>query len=469
MKARTPLAVSGAPVHRLSVHSGGTLADMRKLAIALVLLSSSSLWAQRYGWLGTWTTANMPMEPQYAAKLHFGESAITLRQVVHISQGGKQVRVRFSNEFGSEPLQISAAHLAFLSAGSKILRETDRPLLFNGQPSVTIPPGGVAASDLVKETVPIFSDLVISTALPAQTIPVITHHSAAHTTTFIADGDQTAELEFGSPLRISPGLAKPDVGAPLQSGTSDKPIVEPVRPTTTEQTVGGKAAPERSLTQTNSWFFLKDVEVDAEKKSAALVCFGDSITDGSGSTPETNRRWPDVLAPLLAAGKHTGHISVLNAGIGGNRLLHDGTGPMAGSRFERDVLTQPGAKYVILLEGINDIGHGDITAQQLIDSMTDVAGRAHAKGLKIFGGTLTPYEGAGYFSPEGEQTRQAVNAFLRANTVLDGVIDFDKATQDPQDPARFLPKFDHGDHLHPSDLGYAAMAPAVPLKLFKRK
>ncbi len=232
---------------------------------------------------------------------------------------------------------------------------------------------------------------------------------------------------------------------------------------------GRRDAPEGQIQRVNSWFFLKDVEVDAEKKSSAVVCFGDSITDGTGSTPETNRRWPDVLAPLLAAGKHTARISVLNVGIGGNRLLHDGTGPKASDRFDRDVLTQPGAKYVILLEGINDIGHGGVTAQQLIDSMTELASRAHSKGLQIFGGTLTPYQGAGYYTPRGEQTRQTVNAFLRSNTVFDGVIDFDKAVQDPKAPEQFLPKYDHGDHLHPSDLGYAAMAPAISLKLFHQK
>lgn len=205
------------------------------------------------------------------------------------------------------------------------------------------------------------------------------------------------------------------------------------------------------------------------KKSSALVCFGDSITDGSGSSPETNRRWPDVLASLLTADTHTEHISVLNTGIGGNRLLADGTGPKAGNRFERDVLSQPGVRYVILLEGINDIGHGGVQAQQLIDAMTDLANRAHTRGLRIFAGTLTPFEGAGYYTPEGEAIRQQVNTFVRSNSIFDGAIDFDKAVQDPQQPARLLPKDDHGDHLHPSDQGYAAMAPAVSLKLFRKR
>lgn len=442
---------------------------MRPFAFAALLLASfTAISAQDRGWLGTWTTADMPMDAQAAAKLHLGESAITLRQIVHISQGGKQVRVRFSNEFGTAPLQISAAHLAFLSAGSKILPETDKVLLFAGQPSVTIPAGGFVATDPIVERVPIFSDLVITIALPAQSIPAVTFHAAAHTTTFVADGDKTAALELVSPRALPPGLSQPDVTAPVMAPVGEKPIVRSDRPTTDEG-ASAPAVPPKPVVQTSSWYFLKDVEVNAEKKSSAVVCFGDSITDGTGSTPETNRRWPDVLAPLLTADKHTEHIAVLNTGIGGNRLLHDGYGPKASDRFERDVLSQPGVRYVILLEGINDIGNGGVTAQDLIEGMTALASRAHARGLRIFGGTLTPYNGAGYYTPQGEAIRQQVNAFLRSNTVFDGHIDFDKAVQDPQDPTRFLPKFDHGDHLHPSDLGYAAMAPAVSLKLFRRK
>ncbi len=441
---------------------------MRSLAFLALLALPLAANAQSRGWLGTWTTANFPLPPQSAAATRLGTQPVTLRQVVHLSQGGKMLRIRFSNEFGTTPLTISAAHVAFLAAGSRILPATDRTLLFSGQASITIPAGGVVATDPVKERVPIFSDLVISTALPAQAIPVITHHALALQTTFIATGDQTAALEFASPLLRPPGLTAPDVAAPIQAPVGDKPIVRSPRGVNNTTASG----PSPLLLQTGSWFFLKDVEVNAVKKSAALVCFGDSITDGMGSTTETNRRYPDVLEGLAAQLPKTMYVATLNAGISGNRLLHDGAGPSAADRMERDVLSQPGARWVILLEGINDIGGArgvDVTAEEIIAAQTALAQRAHARGLKIYGATLTPFEGAGYYTEAGERIRQQVNAFLLSNTVFDGVIDFDKATRDPNHPTRFLPKYDHGDHLHPSDLGYAAMAAAVPLKLLHRK
>lgn len=440
-------------------------------AAALLLFASTPLIAQKHekkrDWLGTWTTADMPMDAGAAARLHFGEGPMTVRQVVHISQGGKRVRVRFSNEFGTAPLQIGAAHLAFLSAGSRILTETDKPLLFSGQTSVTIPVGGVVASDAVVERVPIFSDLVISIAIPAQAAPTVTAHIAARATTYIAAGDQTAAREFSSPLIAPPGLTQPDITAAVSAPPGDLTVVRANKPSSTTEAASGVLP--GSIVQSSSWFFLKDVEVDAGRKSSALVCFGDSLTDGAGSTTETNRRWPDALAPLLQADSHTENIAVLNTGIGGNRLLHDGVGPKASARFDRDVLSQPGVRSVILLEGINDIGSGTTDAQPLIAAMTDLANRAHARGLRIFAGTLTPYEGAGYYTAAGEAVRQQVNAFLRSNTVFDGYIDFDKALQDPQHPTRMLAKYDHGDHLHPSDTGYAAMAAAIPLKLLRKK
>ena len=412
-----------------------TLCGMRRSVSAALLLlfaalpGAAPLAAQSRGWLGSWTTANFEMPADAAAKLkqrsHLGAETVTLRQVVRLAQGGKMLRVRLSNELGTVPLTITSAHVAFLSTGSKVLPGTDRPLLFGGQTSVTIAPGGFAASDTVAERVPIFSDLVISTAIPAQPIAALTYHELALQTTFFAAGDQTASPEL-------------DRSTPLE--------------------------------QAHSWFFLKDVEVDAGKKSAALVCLGDSITDGARSTPETDRRYPDVVEELAAQVTKTMYVSVLNAGIGGNRLLQDGTGPRASDRLERDVLSQPGAKFVLLLEGINDIGasHGAVTAEQLIAAQTALAQRAHTKGLKVYGGTLTPFEGAGYYTPAGEEVRQKVNAFLRSNTVFDGLVDFDLALRDPAQTSRLLPKYDSGDHLHPSDAGYAAMGSAVPLRLLQK-
>ena len=439
---------------------------MRRLCTALLLLSSVSVSAQKHGWLGTWATANMPMGADQQSTLHLGESTMTVREVVHLSQGGTMARVKFTNEFGTTPLQISAAHVAFLAAGSKILVNTDKPLLFQGQPGVTIPAGGFAASDAVKQVTPAYGDLVVTMVIPAQPISVVTHHSLGLTATYLVNGDRVADEQFAPPSTPPPGLAAPDVTAPIQQPDPlAKPIVKQDAPTAVETTPGKPEAP----TIVSSFLFLKDVEVDSGKHSKAIVCFGDSITDGMGSTPETDRRYPDQLSGLFSTTKHEIDVAVLNAGISGNRLLQDGAGPKASDRFDRDALTQQGVTDVILLEGINDIGRGGVTAQEVIDALTALANRAHAKGVRIFGATLTPYEGAKYYTPAGEAIREQVNAFLRQNTVFDGVMDFDKATQDPDHPLRFLPKNDHGDHLHPSDLGYTAMASSIKLKLFRKR
>jgi lysophospholipase L1-like esterase len=246
-------------------------------------------------------------------------------------------------------------------------------------------------------------------------------------------------------------------------------------------TVAATSGPASSLSgapvlaKSSSWYFLKNVEVDHTRKSAALIALGDSITDGARSTPDTNRRWPDAFAALLGANKKTKAVSVLNVGISGNRILHEGTGPSALDRFDRDVATQPGARFLVITEGINDIGHTfappllPVTAQQVIDGLSEIAKRAHAHGLKVFAGTLSPMGGSKYDAPQTEAMRQAVNAFLRSNTVFDGMIDFDKAVRDPDHPERMLSQLDSGDHLHPSDAGYAAMAAAINLKLFRKR
>ena len=408
----------------------------------------------------------MPLGESQRAKLHLGEETVTVRQVVHLSQGGKMARVTFTNEFGTAPLEISAAHVAFLAAGSKILLNTDKPLLFHGQPGVTIPAGGFASSDAVKQVTPAYGDLVITMVLPAQAVPVVTQHSLGLTATYLVRGNRVGDEEFALPGTPPPGLTAPDVTAPIQQpDPRARPIVKQGSPIGSERQGGGPGSPMI----VTSYLFLKDVEVDAGRKSKAVVCFGDSITDGYGSSPETDRRYPDQFSGLLSATQHEINVAVLNAGISGNRLLQDGTGPKASDRFERDVLSQAGVTHVIVLEGINDIGHGGVTAQAVIDALTTLANRAHARRLKVYGGTLTPYEGAKYYTPEGEAIREQVNAFLRQNTVFDGVIDFDKAVQDPDHPTRFLPKNDHGDHLHPSDLGYTAMASTIHPKWFRKK
>jgi lysophospholipase L1-like esterase len=225
-----------------------------------------------------------------------------------------------------------------------------------------------------------------------------------------------------------------------------------------------------------SWPFLKGIDVTADDKSAAIVTFGDSITDGAHSTRDANSRWPDLLARRLQANKKTANLGVLNEGIGGNRILHDVTGPSALARFDRDVLAQSGVKYLIILESINDIGHAQdpvkpydvVTADDLIAGLSQLATRAHTHGIKVYGATLTPYIGAKYASPAGEAMRQAVNKWIRTTNQLDGFIDFDKATQDPANPAVFSATADSGDHLHPGDAGYKSMADFIDLNLFTK-
>jgi len=225
-----------------------------------------------------------------------------------------------------------------------------------------------------------------------------------------------------------------------------------------------------------SWDFLKGVDVKADAASAAIVAFGDSITDGAHSTRDANARWPDVLAKRLAADKRTAKLGVLNEGIGGNRVLHDNTGPSALARLDRDVLSQDGVKYLILMEAINDIGHAAdpvkpydvVSADDLIAGYVQIVERAHAHGIKVIGATLTPYVGAKYQSPAGEVMRTTLNEWIRTSKLLDGVVDFDKATRDTANPGVFAATADSGDHLHPGDAGYKAMGESVDLKLFTK-
>jgi lysophospholipase L1-like esterase len=240
-----------------------------------------------------------------------------------------------------------------------------------------------------------------------------------------------------------------------------------------DETSGATLADAEEL---HSRLFLTDVEVEAVAPAQTIVAFGDSITDGHQSTHDANHRWPDLLAARLQAAPGTASIAVVNSGISGNRILHDNLGPSALSRFDRDALEKTGVRWIVLLEGINDIGassqpptpQDDVSASQIIDGLRTLIARAHAKGIKIYGATLTPFAVAEwpYYTPEGEVKRQAVNAWIRSSGAFDAVIDFDKITRDPAHPTRFLPAYDSGDHLHPSDAGYKAMADAVDLGLF---
>jgi lysophospholipase L1-like esterase len=350
----------------------------------------------------------------------------TLRQIVHTSIGGNRVRVVLSNAFGTAPIEIGGASVALRDKETAIVASSLKRLTFGGSQKASILAGATLVSDPVDLNLAPLADLAIDLFIPGDLgvspSPVTTHNGASQTNYISETGDH--------------------VGAPSMTAS--------LRP--------------------GAWFLIARVEVTAPTNTIGLVAFGDSITDGARSTTDTNNRWPDVLAKRLAARKGT-PVAVLNAGISGNRVLGDGAGISALARFDKDVLMQTGVTHVIVLEGINDIGvarnNPTPSAADLIAGHKQLIARAHARGLKIYGGTLTPYEGAGYFTPEGEAKRQALNEWIRTSGAYDGVIDFDKATRDPAAPTKFLPAYDSGDHLHPNDAGYTAMGNLVDLALLK--
>ncbi len=379
--------------------------------------------AKHSQWVGTWATSPMLADGGFGLRAF---SATTLREIVHVSNGGQQLRVRFTNEFGKDPLTLSDAHVATSAGGGAIKEGTDHPLTFGGEATVRIPPGAVAYSDPVSLATEPLSDVAVSFYLPSQVMRAETFHAFADQDNFMVSGDASGAVAL------------------------------------------------HDATTLGSWYFLDGVDVPAVDGTRAVVTLGDSITDGALSTRNANLRWPDVLAARLKQEHGLEQVAVLNEGIGGNRVLNDGYGPSALARVDRDVLAQDGIKYVIVLESINDIGRyqrlqgpeDDVTAQQLEQGLKQIADAAHEHGIKAYGATLTPYGGAGYFSDKGEQVREAVNDWIRTSGAFDGVIDFDQITRDPANPTRFNPEFDSGDHLHPNDAGYKAMGASIDLKLF---
>lgn len=399
------------------------LSCLSLLLCLLCFYSNFADAAQPDHWVGTWATS--PVALVNSADT-FGASDTTYREIVHVSLGGPSVRIIVSNEFGLDPLTIGAASIAPSAAGGVI--DAANSLTFSGRPSVTIPPGALAVSDPVNVKVSALSDLAVSLFVPQQPMRQVSLHNFADQTSYEAPGNVVGDKTLESPEKIY------------------------------------------------SWPFLKGVDVMASGKSAAIVAFGDSITDGAHSTRDGNARWPDVLAQRLQANKKTTRLGVLNEGIGGNRVLHNNTGPSALARFDRDVLSQAGVKYLIILESINDIGHAQdpkrpydiVSADDLIAGLSQLAARAHTHGIKVFGATLTPYMGCGYSSPAGEKMREAVNQWIRTTNQLDGFIDFDQATRDPANPQVFSAAAGASDHLHPDDSGYKLMGDAVDLKIFTK-
>jgi lysophospholipase L1-like esterase len=407
--------------------------------VALLLLASPGLAQDRRTdtWIATWSTAVVaravavtppPGAPAPAvATPPLTINNQTLRQIVHTSIGGNRIRVVLSNAFGTAPLAIGAAHVALRDKEATIAAAGKR-LTFSGNGSFTIPAGASVISDAVDLAVPPMADLAVDVHLPGELGPMgapVTLHGGANQTNYVS-------------------------AAGNHAGAASLPIDA----------------------RTASWFLLARVEVVSTAPAQVIVAFGDSITDGTRSTVDTNNRWPDHLARRLLA--QTGRsAAVVNAGIAGNRLLSEGA-PQAGinalARFDRDVLMQTGVTHVVIMEGINDIGvareNPSPTAADLIAAQQQLIMRARARGLKVFGATLTPFEGAAYWTKEGEAKRQAVNQWIRSGGAYDGVIDFDAVTRDPNAPTKLQPQFDSGDHLHPNDAGYRAMGESVDLTFF---
>ena len=369
----------------------------------------------REGWVGTWAT---PLEGADGG--HTFERQ-TLRQIVHVSVGGRRVRVRFSNLFGDRPLRIEDAHIARRQMGSTLVADTDRPLTFGGRPAVTIPVGQRVDSDGVDLDVPPLSDLAVSCYMPGPTGPS-TGNNGAHQTSYVAAGDVSGSREW-------PADARP----------------------------------------TERWNYLAEVDVQGGPTAGAVVAVGASITGGFWTTTDGNRRWTDVLARRLHEGKLD--VGVLNAGINGNHLLADGSWQPAEQRFARDALGRAGVQWVIVADcPINDLGtaHPMPSGADLIAGYGRMAAAAHVAHVKLIGATLTPFEGCGNWSPAAEVARKGFNAFLRrAGNGLDGVVDADAATRDPAHPTRLLAAYDSGDHLHPNEAGLRAIGEAVDLALFK--
>ena len=377
-------------------------------------------------WTAAWFTsqqlterANEPPAP--------GLAHATLRQIILPTLGGAELRVTFSNVFGRTPLVLTAAHVALAGANDAIDASTDHALLFHHQPGIVIQPGASMISDPIDLPIAALRKLAITVQI-AHAPAELTGHPGSRTTSYFCPGDYAGAAQLNQPSSVE------------------------------------------------HWYFITALEVRSSSPAAAIVALGDSITDGRGSTTNANNRWPDELARRLQANAATASVAVLNAGIGGNRLLRDGLGPNALARFDRDVLAPAGARWVIVFEGINDIGTRHdarpkglpfASADDIIAAYEQIVVRAHAHGMRVLGATITPYEGASfYFTPDGEADREAINHWIRTSGAFDAVIDFDAVVRDPKHPTHLAPEFDSGDHLHPSPVGYERMAAAIDLRQF---
>jgi lysophospholipase L1-like esterase len=399
-----------------------------------VLAAIGILWSDPVGafaadghWVTTWGCAPQLTEPGNLPPVPLANS--TLRQFVRTSVGGKVIRVRLSNAYGTDAVTINASRVALSSSAASagngdIYPATDKPLTFHGAPGVVIPPGEAVLSDPLNFELPAITNVAISIYFGNVSATSVNGHPGSRTTSFIAASNAVS------------------------------------------------AASLPTASRTRHWYVITGIEVLGDSSSKAIAVLGDSLTDGRGSTTDGNNRWPDVFAKRLSTNAPTANVSVVNMGIGGNAIF-GGLGPAAVKRFERDILNQAGVRYFILFEGVNDIGGRNssmTTATNLVNAYQDMATKAKSRGIRAYGATITPFGGNSYYTELHEQERQFVNAWIRTNTVFDGVIDFDAAVRDPADPVKFKAEYYPGanakDWLHLNPAGYKAMAEAIDLNLF---
>jgi lysophospholipase L1-like esterase len=367
---------------------------------------------------------NAPGQPAQNAPTF---NAQTVRQVARLSLGGDALRIKVSNLFGTSPLAISGMRVARSTGGSSIDLNADYAVTFGGQSGVTVPAGTELYSDAVPMATGPLTDIAISMYF-AGAVTIRTIHPVARQTAYVIGGNQLSQASLG----------------------------------------GASADP------TGPYYALASVETSSSQAAKVVVAFGDSHTDGMGSTPDAAKRYPNQLDDRLKAAGFT-RTGVVNEGIGGNRWLNDFAGPSATSRLDRDLLNVPGVTHAIILEGINDIGFSvspapsqDVSADQIGAAIANAVARAKSRGIKVIVGTLLPYQGADYYSAGGEAKRQALNAFIRnGGSGADAVVDFDAVMRNPANPATLNPAYDSGDHLHPNDAGYGAMAAAIDLSLLQ--
>jgi len=394
---------------------------MRSLISATLLLALASAPAQAQSWSRSWMAA--PLVSRTAPEKRPDLSDRTLRQVVRISTGGNRIRLRLSNEMSTRPLLLGAVHVALAGANGETLPGTDRVVTFNQAQGATIPARAPLLSDPIAMPVKPLARLAISIHLP-QGAPDATVHSYSAATGWTAPGDQTAATSLTDATTLGPRV------------------------------------------------IITGVEVENRNPARTIVALGDSITDGVRATPDSDRRWPDLLAERLQRGGMT-LTGVANAGISANRLLSEGDGYNALARFDSDVLAVPGVSHVVILEGVNDLGAAARDQQPMlppaaiIGAYRQMIARAHDRGVKVILATILPYKGAGYWSAAGEASRVAINDWIRTSGEADGYVDLAQAIADPADPARMAKAYDVGDALHPNDAGFRVMADAIDLSLFR--